>query len=61
MAVQGHLVGPGRFGDCLNPDGLDPVAVKEVAGDRENALARGDYFVFPDSCGFYGGAHDVSS
>jgi hypothetical protein len=40
MAIQGHLVGAGRFRDGFDAHGTNPVLVKELAGGRQYALAR---------------------
>jgi hypothetical protein len=46
VTIQRHLVGPGRLGDRFDPDGADAVAIKQLAGGRQNAGTRGDFLVF---------------
>jgi hypothetical protein len=60
MPVQRHFIGPGRFGDGFDPDRPDPMPVKEVRRDREDALARWNSFVFSDGYGFRRGLHGIS-
>src|SRR5262249_61996922 len=55
VPVQGHFVGSSRFGDGLDPNRPDPVAVKQVGRDRENAFPRRNYLRPSDSWGLCGG------
>jgi hypothetical protein len=41
MPVKRHLVGAGRLRDRLHPDGADSMPIKQIAGGRENPVARG--------------------
>ena len=40
VAIERHLVGVRRFGDRLDPDAADAVAMKEVERAGDDALAR---------------------
>jgi len=40
VAIERHLVGAGRLGDRVDADGMDAVAIEQLAGGREEALAR---------------------
>src|SRR5262245_60456784 len=51
MPVQGHLVGSRRFGDGFDPNCPDPVAIKQIGRDRENAFPRRNSISPSDSCG----------
>ena len=41
VAIERHLVGAGRLGDRVDADGMDAAAIEQLAGGREDALARG--------------------
>ena len=43
MTVERHLVGAGRLGDRLDPDGPDSMPIEQLAGRREDALARRNF------------------
>src|SRR5262249_56741195 len=60
VPVEGHFVGSRRFGDGLDPNCPNPVAVKQVGRDRENAVPRRDSFGLSDSCGLWGGFSGAS-
>ena len=40
VAIQRHLVGAGRLGDRVDAHGMDAAAIEQLAGGREDALAR---------------------
>jgi len=57
-AGKGIRVGSGCLGNGFDPHRLDPVAIKEVCRDRQNAFAGRNSFVFSASydfgCDFHG-------
>src|SRR5262245_5794425 len=51
VPVQGHFVGSSRFGDGFDPNCPDPMAIKQVGRDRENAFPRRNSLGPSDSWG----------
>src|SRR5207249_571006 len=60
MPVQRHFVGSGRFGDGFDPNRPDPMAVKEIHRDREDALARRNSLAFSAGYHFCRSFHEIS-
>ncbi len=61
VAVERHLVGAGRLRDRVDPDRPDSIAVEQLAGDREDALARRNSLGFINGYGRFRGHDGVSS
>ena len=49
VTVERHLVGPGRLGDRVDAHGMDAATIEQLAGGREDALARGRAAALPIS------------